>query len=85
LTTVLYAVRGESTYWKLHKRGTPRIILRADEWSRENPAENQYLHWNTVWDSSVDSEHAFLKFATEPEKIAEVIEKLMTQPPKNRK
>jgi hypothetical protein len=85
LTTVLYAVRGESNYWKLHTQGTPRIILRADDWCPENPEENKYLHWNTVWDSSVDSQHAFLKFATEPEKIAEVIENLITQLPKDRR
>ena len=50
------------------------MILLADDWSRQNPGKNLYLRWHTVWDSSVDSQHAFLKFAAEPDNIAEVIE-----------
>lgn len=82
LTTVLFAVRGESEYWKLHTKGTPRIILKADDWSPENPAENQYLRWNTIWDSNRDSDHAFLRLAVEPEKVSSVIESLLIKPPK---
>jgi hypothetical protein len=36
---------------------------------------------DTIWDSRVDSPHAYLRFAASPQRAAEQIEALMTAPP----
>ncbi len=81
-TAALYAVRGASDYWEFNTTGTPRIFLKADQWSPDSPGDNRFLRWHTIWDSSVDSEHGYLVFAQEPQAIARVIETLMVQLPK---
>ncbi len=81
-TAALFAVRGASEHWELNTTGTPRIFLKADQWTPDNPGDNRFLRWHTIWDTSVDSEHAYLKFAQDPQFIAQVIEALMVQSPK---
>jgi inosine-uridine nucleoside N-ribohydrolase len=74
-TAALVAVRGLGTFWQLNTQGTPRMFLEPNE-------KHRYLRWHTKWDSSVDSPHAYLRFAADPKEIAAVIEGLMIQPPR---
>jgi hypothetical protein len=46
--------------------------------------KQRFLRWYTLWDSSVDSQHAYLRFAVAPQEIAEIVEDLMVQPPEKR-
>jgi len=72
-TAILFAVRGKQSLWTLNTQGTPRMFLKPN-------IQQRYLRWYTLWDSHVDSPHAYLRFATGPEPVAAQIESLMTQP-----
>jgi hypothetical protein len=68
-TAVLYAVRGIDgdldDYWDVHRNG----CLQVNE------------DGSNIWLNSPDVQHAYLEKKMPPEKIAEVIEGLMLEPP----
>lgn len=66
-TAVLYAVRGLSTYWTVHRSGSNSI---------SNCGAN-------TWQSSPDKNHSYLKPLADPNTVTSVIEALMIQPPQN--
>jgi inosine-uridine nucleoside N-ribohydrolase len=73
-TAALFAVRGKAALWKLNTTGTPRMFLKPN-------VKQRYLRWYTLWNSSVDSQHAYLQFAATPQETAKIIEDLMVVPP----